>query len=113
MRPTWRSLPPPERRRIVLDEDINWRLMYELRGRGRADATAVKPVGRNAATLDQALRRSRLLIGQPPPGGLLDDLRHALAVGALAGREAEIELGQVAGQVLLADVMVRPVQRAL
>jgi hypothetical protein len=33
----------PERRRIVLDEDINWKLMYELRRRGRTDATALVP----------------------------------------------------------------------
>jgi hypothetical protein len=35
----------PERRRVVLDEDINWKLMHELRGRGRLDATAVKTEG--------------------------------------------------------------------
>lgn len=35
--------PPPDRRRVVLDEDINWRLSYDLRRRGRSDATAVWP----------------------------------------------------------------------
>lgn len=34
---------PPERRRIVLDEDINWKLSQELQRRGRLDATAVVP----------------------------------------------------------------------
>jgi hypothetical protein len=51
---------PPERRRIVLDEDINWKLMHELRGRGRADATAVKAEGldgRKDAALFKILRR--------------------------------------------------------
>lgn len=38
-------MPPPERRRIVLDEDINWKLRDELRRRGRHDATAVVPEG--------------------------------------------------------------------
>lgn len=37
--------PPPERRRIVLDEDINWRLMYELRRRGRSETTALRQEG--------------------------------------------------------------------
>jgi hypothetical protein len=32
---------PPEQRRIVLDEDINWKLKVELQRRGRLDATAV------------------------------------------------------------------------
>jgi len=36
---------PPERRRVVLDEDIKWKLMYELQGRGRADATSLKALG--------------------------------------------------------------------
>jgi hypothetical protein len=31
----------PERRRVVLDEDINWKLAAELRRRGRMDATAI------------------------------------------------------------------------
>jgi hypothetical protein len=35
----------PELRRVVLDEDIGWKLMQQLRGRGRADATAVIPEG--------------------------------------------------------------------
>jgi hypothetical protein len=34
-------LSPRERRRVVLDEDINWKLKGELQRRGRADATAV------------------------------------------------------------------------
>jgi hypothetical protein len=34
-------LSPPERRRVVLDEDINWKLKGELHRRGRPDATAV------------------------------------------------------------------------
>jgi hypothetical protein len=34
---------PPERRRVVLDEDINWKLSQELRRRGRLDATGVVP----------------------------------------------------------------------
>jgi hypothetical protein len=38
-------LPPPEIRRVVLDEDICWKLMGELQRRGRADATAVMPLG--------------------------------------------------------------------
>jgi hypothetical protein len=32
---------PPERRRVVLDEDINWKLAAELKRRGRTDATAI------------------------------------------------------------------------
>jgi hypothetical protein len=32
---------PPERRRVVLDEDINWKLAAELKRRGRLDATAI------------------------------------------------------------------------
>jgi hypothetical protein len=36
---------PPERRRVVLDEDINWKLLYELQRRGRPDATAVSRLG--------------------------------------------------------------------
>ena len=36
---------PPERRRVVLDEDINWKLKYELHKRGRPDATAVASEG--------------------------------------------------------------------
>jgi predicted nuclease of predicted toxin-antitoxin system len=39
--------PPPERRRIVLDEDINWKLAQELIRRGRPDATAVRLIGLN------------------------------------------------------------------
>jgi predicted nuclease of predicted toxin-antitoxin system len=39
--------PPPERRRIVLDEDINWKLAQELIRRGRPDATAVRLLGLN------------------------------------------------------------------
>jgi hypothetical protein len=34
----------PDRRRIVLDADINWKLARELRRRGRADATALRPL---------------------------------------------------------------------
>lgn len=44
MRRTSRGLPP-ERRRIVLDEDINWKLKGELHRRGRPDATAVLSEG--------------------------------------------------------------------
>ncbi|HEX5309399.1 MAG TPA: hypothetical protein VFW38_10015 [Solirubrobacteraceae bacterium] len=33
----------PERRRFVLDEDINWQLSQELQRRGRPDATGVVP----------------------------------------------------------------------
>jgi hypothetical protein len=36
---------PPERRRVVLDEDINWNLARQLQGRGRPDATALKMLG--------------------------------------------------------------------
>lgn len=36
---------PRERRKIVLDGDINWKLSLELRRRGRRDATAVRPLG--------------------------------------------------------------------
>jgi hypothetical protein len=32
---------PPELRRVVLDEDIPYRLAYQLRSRGRRDATAL------------------------------------------------------------------------
>lgn len=35
----------PERRRIVLDEDINWKLYTELQRRGHTDATAVAHEG--------------------------------------------------------------------
>jgi hypothetical protein len=35
----------PERRRLVLDADINWKLAHELRKRGRADATALRLEG--------------------------------------------------------------------
>ena len=44
MRRNSRSLPP-ERRRVVLDEDINWKLVYELQRRGRSDATALSRLG--------------------------------------------------------------------
>jgi len=44
-RRTWRGLPSPELRRVVLDEDICWKLMGELQRRGRADATGVVPAG--------------------------------------------------------------------
>lgn len=36
---------PPELRRVVLDEDINWKLSRELQGRGRPNATAVASLG--------------------------------------------------------------------
>jgi hypothetical protein len=39
-RPTWRSLQP-ERRRVVLDEDIGWKLATQLFSRGRDNATSV------------------------------------------------------------------------
>jgi hypothetical protein len=35
-------LLPPERRRIILDEDVSWRLARELQKRGRTDATTVR-----------------------------------------------------------------------
>jgi hypothetical protein len=44
----------PERRRLVLDEDINWKLSAELQRRGRADATGVVPENL-AGTKDAAL----------------------------------------------------------
>ncbi|HXM87378.1 MAG TPA: DUF5615 family PIN-like protein [Solirubrobacteraceae bacterium] len=47
-------MPPPERRRLVLDEDINWKLAAELQRRGRSDATAVVPENL-AGTKDAAL----------------------------------------------------------
>ena len=34
-------MPPPERRRVVLDADINWKLSRELRRRHRDDATSL------------------------------------------------------------------------
>jgi hypothetical protein len=37
-RRTWRGLPPPELRRVVLDEDICWKLIGELQSSGRADS---------------------------------------------------------------------------
>lgn len=51
-------MPPPERRRLVLDEDINWKLSAELQRRGRADATGVVPenlAGMKDAALFKAL----------------------------------------------------------
>jgi hypothetical protein len=50
----------PERRRVVLDEDINWKLSQELVRRGRPDATAV----------------SRLAIDGKPDGALFKALAH-------------------------------------
>lgn len=47
-------MPPPERRRLVLDEDINWKLSVELQRRGRPDATGVVPESL-AGTKDAAL----------------------------------------------------------
>lgn len=41
---TWRSLPP-ERRRVVLDEGIGWKLSTQLFSRGRDDATSVRQQG--------------------------------------------------------------------
>jgi hypothetical protein len=38
-------LQPPNRRRVVLDADIPWKLTHELHKRGRADATALRLVG--------------------------------------------------------------------
>jgi hypothetical protein len=35
-------LPTPDRRRVVLDADIPWKLAHELRKRGRLDATALR-----------------------------------------------------------------------
>lgn len=49
---------PPERRRVILDEDINWKLSRELQKRGRADATAVRQEkidGRKDGALFKAL----------------------------------------------------------
>lgn len=33
---------PPERRQVVLDADVNWKLAHEIRKRGRENATALK-----------------------------------------------------------------------
>jgi hypothetical protein len=41
MRRNLLGLPLPERRRVILDEDVNWKLVHELRKRGRVDATAL------------------------------------------------------------------------
>ncbi|HTA36561.1 MAG TPA: hypothetical protein VK761_07590 [Solirubrobacteraceae bacterium] len=51
-------MPLPERRRLVLDEDINWKLSTELQRRGRSDATGVVPeklAGLKDAALFKAL----------------------------------------------------------
>jgi hypothetical protein len=50
--------PPPERRCVVLDEDINWKLKGELHRRGRPDATSVLSLdldGRKDGALFKAL----------------------------------------------------------
>jgi hypothetical protein len=38
-------LPPNPTRRLVLDEDMNWKFARELRERGMADATSVYELG--------------------------------------------------------------------
>jgi hypothetical protein len=54
----------PERRRIVLDEDINWKLYPELQRRGRVDATAVVHEGIDG-TKDAAVFKA--LAADPEP----------------------------------------------
>jgi hypothetical protein len=41
-----------------------------------------------------------LAVGQPPPSGSADDAVHAFRVGVLAGREAEVELRQIAVELI-------------
>lgn len=53
--------PPPERRRIVLDEGISWRLMYELRRRGRPEATALRHEGMDGLKDGAVLKTLRSL----------------------------------------------------
>jgi hypothetical protein len=51
----------PERRRVVLDEDINWKLSQELVRRGRPDATSVSQLkidGKPDGALFKALAQS-------------------------------------------------------
>ena len=38
-------MPQPERRRLILDADVNWKLAHEVRKRGRLDATALRLEG--------------------------------------------------------------------
>ena len=52
------------------------------------------------------------LIGQPT-FQLRTEQRHALSVGHLARRVPEIELANVAVQVLTGDVVMRPIERPL
>ena len=53
------------------------------------------------------------LVGKAPTADLAKQVGHALRVVDLAVREAVVELGQVAGQVNPAPVVVRAVQRPL
>ncbi len=48
---------PPERRRLVLDEDINWKLMLELRQRGFRDATSNMDLGLLGLKDGQVIKR--------------------------------------------------------
>lgn len=48
---------PPERRRLVLDEDINWKLTLELRQRGFPDATYNMELGLLGLQDGQVIKR--------------------------------------------------------
>jgi hypothetical protein len=54
-----------------------------------------------------------LAVGQATTADLPPEPPHALRIGQPASREAEIELRDVPGQVLPADLMVRPVDAPL
>jgi hypothetical protein len=54
-------LPSPDRRRVLLDEDISRKLAHELRKRGRADATAVFDQGLGASKDGQLFKALRSL----------------------------------------------------
>lgn len=59
------------------------------------------------------VRAGWLAVGQATTADLPRQPVHPLGIGRAPGREAEIELREVAVQVLAADVMMRPVKRAL
>src|ERR1035441_8855125 len=78
-------------------------------------STSSSPISLAGTATEQMLLSSPLdpLVTHAKPSRTVDKHPHALGVGHLAGGVPEVELGQVAAQMLLADRVVRPVQRPL
>src|ERR1035437_5322814 len=78
-------------------------------------STSSSPISLAGTATEQMLLSSPLdpLVTHAKPSRTVDKHPHALGVGHLAGGVPEVELAQVAAQVLLADRVVRPVQRPL